>query len=274
MNTWMMLMTFVVSCATPTKQEEEKSVRDDLRQEINDEISIGREMAAKLLGHMGSYKENDKALEYINMVGTSLAQKIGRAELSYRFAILSSKEINAFATPGGYIFLTSGLIAAIQDESELAAILGHEIAHINEKHMYHEIAPKRDVSASETITRVMSRGNSDLGKSITQLVNKGLKMLLEEGMGLEKERAADSASIVYVDSLGYNPHALVRFLKRIAAYKDSRIPKTAPEFAARISTVEKALRENGLEDRSTADLKVLNQRFIQYLGRSSPSAGT
>lgn len=261
----------VVGCATPTRQESEKYDRDDLRTEITDEINVGREMAAKLLGHVGPYRDNNKALEYVSLVGSALAQKVGRAEINYRFGILNSKEINAFATPGGYIFVTHGLLNSLNDESELAAVLGHEIAHVNEKHMYNEIAPKREVTTSETITRVMSRGNSDLGKSLTQLVNKGLKMLLEQGMGLEKERDADSASVVYLETVGYNPYSLVRFLKRISKLKDNRIPKTAPAFSARIAAVEKALKENGLEDRTVADTGVLSQRFSDYLGR--PSSG-
>lgn len=264
----LLILTIALSaCATPTRHELESDRRDQLRSEVNDEINMGREMAAKLLGHIGHYKDDPKANEYVNLVGQTLVAKVGRAELSYRFSILNSMEINAFATPGGYIFVTRGLLGAVTDESELAAVLGHEIAHVNEKHMYNEIVPKRDVSAAESVARVMSRGASDMGKSITQFVNKGLKMLLEEGMGLEKERAADSAGVTYLEVTGYNPHAMVRFLKRISTENTKAIPKTAPSFPDRIAAVSKLLNDSGMEDKTVADAKVLTDRFSQYLTR-------
>jgi predicted Zn-dependent protease len=262
-----MLFFSLTSCAAPTPEETAQEIKDELRTEIADEINIGREMAAKLLGHVGAYESDPKATEYVNLVGGALAQKVGRSELVYRFALLSSDEINAFATPGGYVFITKGLLAAVNDESELAAVLAHEIAHINEKHMYLEIAPKRKVSATETVARVMSRGHSDMGKSITQLVNKGLKMLLEEGMGLEKERQADDAGIYYAEAAGYNPHAMVRFLKRISAETGPKIPKTAPPFNERIAAVEKLLKENSIEDRMLAKAETLKERFNKYLAK-------
>ncbi|MBI1862327.1 MAG: M48 family metalloprotease [Deltaproteobacteria bacterium] len=264
-------LLLLAGCASPSRQEVETDRRDDLRTEVNDELNMGREMAAKLLGHMGAYADDAKAIEYVNLIGQSLVSKVGRAELNYRFGLLNSQEINAFATPGGYIFLTRGLLQNVADESELAAVLGHEIAHVNEKHMYNEIAPKRDVTAAESVARVMSRGKSDLGKSLSQLVNKGLKMLLEEGMGLEKERAADSAGILYVEASGYNPFALVRFLKRISTVDGRKIPKTAPSFPDRIAALEKVLKDNGLADRSLADAQVLNERFTSYLPQSAPT---
>lgn len=265
----LLFIVVLAACATPTRQEAEEERKDSLRSEINDEITMGREMAAKLLGHIGPVTDNPKALEYVNLVGQALVSKVGRAELVYRFSILNSLEINAFATPGGYIFVTKGLLNEIKDESELASVLGHEIAHINERHMYNEIAPKRTVSASETVARVMSRGNSDLGKSISQFVNKGLKMLLEEGMGLEKERAADSAGIIYAETAGYNPVAMVRFLKRISSRGNERIPKSAPSFTERIAAVENVIQSNGIEDRQTANQKVLTERFSSYLPTNS-----
>ncbi len=267
MKVFILMLLAVMACATPTRKEMEIDRRYELRTEVNDEINIGREMAAKLLGHVGHYKDDPKATEYVNLVGQALATKVGRAELKYHFSLLNSAEINAFATPGGYIFVTRGLLSAVNDESELASVLGHEIAHVNEKHMYNEIAPKRTVTAAESVARVMSRGNSDLGKSITGLVNKGLKMLLEEGMGLEKERSADSAGVAYLGVTGYNPHAMIRFLKRISTESAKAIPKTAPSFPDRIAAIEKVLTDNGMEDRTVADVKVLTDRFSQFLSK-------
>lgn len=245
-----------------------------LAQEVRDEITVGRMMAARIVGQFGYY-EDPGAQYYVNLIGQSLAAQSGRPELKYYFAVLDTAEVNAMAAPGGYIFVTRGLLAQLKNESELAAVLGHEIAHINEKHMYERIKPKqKQVTAGETLARLLSRGGSDIGQSISQMVTEGMNILLEQGLGKEKEYEADEAGTLYAAQLGYNAHGLPIYLERLA--RDSRtvqVSKTHPPFAERIHTLRSALNKNGIPDRLAADERTLADRFARNTSTVSGGLG-
>lgn len=257
-----LVLCLIIGCASQTPVEQQAQFTEELGREVRDEMNMGREMAAKLLGHFGAWDGDPQRLEYINLVGQTLAKKCGRPELRFYFGILKTAEVNAYATPGGYIFVTEGLLREIQSESELAVVLGHEIAHVNERHMYHEIVPKKEVSAEQTVARIISRGHSDLGKSITQIVNKGLKILLEDGLGKEKEAEADAAGLIYAASVGYNPQNMLTLLKRLEARKKHIVlARSAPANPERIIRIEDFLHQHGLEDPKVADAALLETRF-------------
>jgi beta-barrel assembly-enhancing protease len=263
-------MASLLGCAS-NKNEVQKAETDQLRQELADELEIGRQMAAKLAGHLGYDNEDPEAIRYLNLVGQNIAQQSGRTEINYRFAILKDEQVNAFATPGGYVFVTKGLLAALRSESELAGVLGHEIAHVAEKHMFNEIRPKRDVSMGETMSRMMSRGGSEIGAAIGQIVNKGLNILLETGLGPEKEQAADQAASLYTTAAGYEGTALLGLLKRLGSGQaDLKVAKTHPPFDERIRSFEAFINKQGLNLRSKADEKVMASRFKSALSRYQP----
>ncbi len=260
-----------------TPPEDPEVAREALAREVNDEVTVGRGISAKLLGHFGLYKNDPEALEYVNLLGQTLALQSGRPELKFTFSILNSDQINAFAAPGGFIFVTKGLLRTVRNESELAVALGHEIAHINEKHMYKDIMPKREVSATETFARILSRGRGDLGASITKIVGAGMKMLVEEGLGAEKEASADEAGVQYALAAGYNPHDLVQLLTRMESEMTGvKLTKTHPPFPARISGLSQFLAKNGFENRLQGDSSVMASRFDKALAklRKTPPAPT
>lgn len=257
------MLLSLISCSSMETDTTNKAAVIDA---TKDEIEIGREMSAKLLGHFGTYDKNPEAEEYLNLVGQSLTRWGSRPELPFHFAILDHDEVNAFATPGGFIFVTRGLMAETESESELAGILAHEIVHVNDKHMYNEIVSDRKITAQETMARFLSRGNSDIAKSISQAVNKGLKMLLEQGMGKEKETAADINSLFYVTSAGYDPKGLITFLKRLEQNKKKvKLAKTAAPIPDRIVQLEKALNEHGFTTLASADNTAMAARFTTAL---------
>ena len=97
------------------------------------EIQMGREYNAQILRQYQIY-EDEKIQNYVQSIGESLAKKSHRPNLIYRFTVLDSPEINAFALPGGYIYINRGLMAYMSSEEELAAVLGHEIGHVTARH--------------------------------------------------------------------------------------------------------------------------------------------
>src|SRR3989338_3678250 len=117
-----------------TLAEESFSTKDD----VEAEIIFGREVAARILGRYKLYEDKNLA-RYINMVGRSAAQYANRPEIEFRFAILNTDIVNAFAAPGGYIFITKGALRLMEDEAELAGVLAHEVAHVSERHIVKEL---------------------------------------------------------------------------------------------------------------------------------------
>ncbi|OFZ54489.1 MAG: hypothetical protein A2428_00730 [Bdellovibrionales bacterium RIFOXYC1_FULL_54_43] len=256
---------------TPDPAEKDAMERERLAREVDDELLVGREIASRLLGRFQHYEKNRAAIEYVNLVGATLAAQNGRPELRYRFAILDSDDPNAFACPGGFIFVTKGLLKLVKNESELAGVLGHEIAHVNEKHMYSTIVPKREVSTSETFVRLLSRGKSEIGSNLAQIVDNGMKMLMESGYGKEKEHASDQAAALYTKSSGYDPMALLPVLERLKeASKSSKLSKTHPPFDERTASFQAFLKENDLKSTLSASRQqVMEARFLAVLKKEA-----
>ena len=269
----------ITACSSsPTAQEaaasSDRENHERLAEDLRQEKEVGHEMATKLAGHFGLYEgaqrsreqSNDTFMRYLNLVGQTVAARSSRAEITYHFGILKDEEINAFATPGGYVFVTIGLLRTLQSESELAAVLGHEIAHVTQKHMYNQIAPKREVTAGETMTRVLSRGGSDVGLSVTKLVNQGMEILLEKGLGQEKEDEADEIGLTYAVAAGYDPSALRDYLTRLQSHSGTySIAKTHPPFPERIQSLNAFMDANGMvPGQFKASKKLLAARFSSF----------
>jgi predicted Zn-dependent protease len=248
--------TQVQSPSDPLAGLTEEERQNFKAQELKEELEIGRSMAAKLAGTKGLVKGRSVTVQYLNLITQTLARHAGRPEIEYSVGILKDSEPNAFATPGGYIFVTEGLLAQVKDEDELAGVLAHEIAHITEKHLFNEIRPKRKVSAGESVTRMMSRGGSNLGQGLSKMVNQGLKSLIEDGLGQQKEAEADSVGAMYAAAAGYDPMGLKRFLARIgASQKVLKLGKTHPPFDERLK-----LYQEFLESQKMNQIKVKTNR--------------
>jgi predicted Zn-dependent protease len=257
------LLLGLTACATTAELEP-----DTRTQELKDEIRVGREIASRIIGQYGLIpgEESHEVTEYVNLVGASLVPHSGRPEVSYRFAVLNTEEINAFAAPGGYLFVTYGLLKVIQNEDELAGVLGHEIAHITERHLNREVLPKRQVEAGEIFTRMLSRGSSDLAFSMTRMVQAGLEILLEKGLGPEREHEADLGGVIYASAAGYEPRALGSLLSRLEKRaSEGRLPKTHPPFPERIAKLSATTPEGPASPSKTFRIRM--KRFQEVMAK-------
>ncbi|HYA88649.1 MAG TPA: M48 family metalloprotease, partial [Nitrospirota bacterium] len=151
MKKWLIfLLAFVIgggltsplslSAATsdPNFRQRTSSGDEVITSDITEEVRLGREVAARIIARFGLY-DNPELMKYVNLVGNVLAIYAARPELEFHFAILNTDEINGYSAPGGYVFITRGAIANMQDESELAGALAHEIGHVVEKHAVKEL---------------------------------------------------------------------------------------------------------------------------------------
>lgn len=249
------VLLVLISCVSNSegkrKKTTDQNAMDDRARELQDELAMGREVAAKLMGTYGDLNERKKSLEYLNLVVQSLAEKAGRPEIIYRVGILDTDQVNAFATPGGYILITKGLLKIIQNEQELAGVLAHEMGHINHRHLYKEIAPKREISTGETLSRFLSRGGANVSFAFGQAVTKGVKTLLDEGLKPELEYEADQSGIEYAWATGYDPRHFRVFMERLAKSNKldtKNLLKTHPSFSNRLNKIDLQLKNVGLTD--------------------------
>ncbi len=173
------------------------------------EGEIGFGIAATVAGRYSLV--NDPALQhYVNLVGQAVAQQsIRHGEVPFRFGVLDTDDVNAFAAPGGYIFVTRGALKLMDSEAALAGVLGHEVAHVDQKHVLDEI---RRSSVMNTV-----REESQLeGPLLDQIAELGGSMLFM-GLSREDEMESDSLGILYAVATGYQAAGLVQFLERLAA---------------------------------------------------------
>jgi predicted Zn-dependent protease len=190
-------------------------VEDPSYEAIRDEVLFGREVAAHILGRH-TRVPNFALQRYVNLVGRHLAQFSTRPELEFRFAVIESAAINAYSTPGGYVFITSGAIAALQDEAELAAVLAHEIAHVSERHIVRELRIGTEgESVEQTLVRLLSSPGETGRTTFLLAVDEALNILFERGFRKEEELAADRLAALLLANAGYDPLALRRFMARM-----------------------------------------------------------
>ena len=170
------------------------------------EIEIGRNIAATIAGRFPV--STDAALtRYVTLVGLTVASQSPRPDIIYRFAVLETPIVNAYAAPGGYIFITRGSLALIQSEAELAGVLAHEVGHVNRRHVI------EGIRKSDTMREV--RNAVDLqGATLDAVVGTGTNALFT-GLSRGDELEADSLGLEYAAGAGYDPGGLAAFVHRL-----------------------------------------------------------
>ena len=211
-----------------------------------EEQAIGQAIALQVVARYGGVYDRPDLTRYVNLVGRSVALTCDRADIEYRFAVLNHDSINAFAAPAGYIFLTRGLLKTIRNEAELAAILGHEIGHVTQKHILDVIQRSKQISGVAEAGLAYANQNPDAFK---QVIDGAVKKLLDEGLDQSKELESDRLGVIFASRVGYDPTAYETFLDRLRTIKgdDRAFFKTHPDFSNRISAVQSTIREQGLK---------------------------
>jgi len=229
-------------------------------EDIKAEVVFGRVLAARILGRF-PYYEDDRLNEYINKLGKGLAQFANRPEIEFRFAVLDSSAINAFAAPGGYIFITRGALLKMGDEAELAAVLAHEIAHVTERHIVKELNIKgTDTSPVSGFAMVLGGGSGAVRAVFAQMVDKAAEILFEKGLKQQDEFDSDRVATIIIATAGYDPTALRRYLKKIsgAETETKSLTDTHPSFFDRIKSADQVLADNQLAGVKQA---IVKERF-------------
>ena len=237
------------------------------------EITLGQGIASNLLGAAPLLK-NQRVQEYVNKVGFWLSLHTERPDLPWNFAVLEDDDVNAFAAPGGYIFITKGLLMRMKNEAELAGVLAHEMSHVLKKHHLQAIKKSaRTELISDFAEEAMDK--NDANPALKKLVSAGTEVYAR---GLDKgdEFEADRMGVVIAARGGYDPYGLPAVLQTLQGMnaKDSAVAlmfKTHPALDDRLGLLDKLM--SGSFDRfeSQPDLA---PRFLAVLndgGRGSVS---
>lgn len=206
------------------------------------EIEIGRRADPEIQKRYGVL--DDAALQaYVASIGGRLVDAPGVRPYPYRFLVVDSPEVNAFALPGGYVYVTRGMLAALTSEAELAGILGHEIGHVSNRDGARQLTKGLGLQALTLALAVVSPGGRENAGSWIQVMSQ-LSNLILLGYSREAELEADAAAIASLHAAGYDPQGVPRVLRRLrqrerlggVAYPG--VLSTHPDSATRIAKAE------------------------------------
>lgn len=175
-----------------------------------EEIALGREITGSILGAAALIKD-DKLQQYVNKVGRWVASQSERADLHWKFGVIESSDLNAFAAPGGYVLITKGLYQQLTNEAQLAGVLGHEIAHIVQKHQLKVLQKQQLVNiGAGLMTDKFGKDNKIAQKAIGSGAEISARSLDKSA-----EYEADRMGIVLAARAGYDVFGLPEVLQKI-----------------------------------------------------------
>jgi predicted Zn-dependent protease len=207
---------------------------DDLTFSEEEETKLGQDVSLKIRQRFGVVQ--DPAVhKYVTLAGMAIAQQTERAKLAWTFIVLDTDGVNAFASPGGFVHITRGALGLIQNESELAAVLGHEIGHVVRKHTINAIKKNAAV-------KMGTQAASSRAQFLTQVANAAYDSILENAYNRGDELDADKFSVETTPKLGYVPTSLADFLARLEDRNKSQSERNGlfashPETQERIKKV-------------------------------------
>lgn len=252
-----------VEKARPVTDRAQKAVDNYTPWTAQEEQEIGEATAAKMVAMFGLV-DAPQVVRYLNLVGSSVAQFAPR-QVPYRFAILDSDIVGAFALPGGFIFITKSAIEGMNDEAQLAGALGHEIYHVSERHLEREIRGKTNSSWAVQEAKAASTRGPEFLRNRTDAL---MKDLFDTRLSRDKEDAADSQGTLLAAQAGYFAGGLREFLgalERVQASEQGKraigqLLSTHPPFKDRMDALAPVVQKAGsggatLEERFKAAIQ-------------------
>ena len=209
---------------------------------VEQEIAMGREAHQEILQSMGAY-DDPELQAYVDRIGQRLAQASERPDLPWTFTVIDDPSVNAFALPGGFIYLTRGILGYMRSEAEMASVLGHEIGHVTARHSVERISKAQLANIGLVAGMILSPEMRSYG----DLAQTGLGVLFLK-FSRDDERQADDLGFRYLNQAGYEPREMVemfRVLDRVSEGSGAgRLPDwlaTHPSPTNRIDRLQQAI---------------------------------
>lgn len=196
------------------------------------EVAIGRQINESLVGREFRLYRGQAVNDYVNQIGQRLATKSDRPRLPYTFQVVDDERVNAFATMGGYVYVTTGLLRIADNEAQFASVLGHEIAHIEAKHLLSQMrqtAIARGVATAAGLDR-------------STMVALGVELALKRPNSRQDEYDADQRGLRMLGKAGYARSAMVAFMEKLL--RERSVPtflSTHPATSDRIKALNQQL---------------------------------
>jgi len=224
------------------------------------ERAIGESVSLALTNQYGVTR-NEQLARYVVLVGQTIASRTARADQPWVFGVLDTDTVNAFSGPGGYVWITRGAIDQMQDESELAGVLAHEIGHVVRQHGLHAAQ-----QAGFADALVSAAGSTSAGAQFNGASDKIVDVIVKQGFTQPQEFEADQSSVRLTALAGYDPNGLLHFLIRIRDKQKAgatNLFSTHPGMDDRIKKISDAISAAGTGGRGA----VLADRFKQFTGK-------
>ncbi|MFN0110410.1 MAG: M48 family metallopeptidase, partial [Blastocatellia bacterium] len=189
------------------------------------DVEMGRQSAEQIIRETPMLNDSQIS-DYISQLGAKLAAKAAGEKFPYQFRTVATKEINAFALPGGFLFVNAGTIAAARNEGELAGVMAHEIAHAALRHGTNQASKQRIAQMGLGILGSLASGGErgDLGGAVSAIGGLGANLLfLKNGRTAEKQADIEGARILA--EAGYDPRDMANFFKTLQAEGGQRTPE-------------------------------------------------
>jgi len=253
---FIMLIICVAGCAVnPMTGKRELMIFSDAQ-----EIEFGQSADPNIRWQFGGLYNDDSISSYVNSVGQKVAAVCDRSNIPYHFAVVDTSVINAFALPGGYVYITRGLLAKLDNEAELASVLGHEIGHINARHSMKRLQSNIGFNVLISIVDQVASGSEGYQKRSGLI--KGASSIafatVSLGYGRKDELEADALGTKYAAKGGYSPEGMVQLLELLKSLSE-REPSSVEEFfmshpktSIRITEVNKQIAQMPADQKNNA----------------------
>jgi predicted Zn-dependent protease len=245
--------------AKPVSDRAERAVENNTAWTPQEEQEVGEATAAKMIAMFGIIEE-PKLVRYVNLVGQSVAQFAPR-QVPYRFGILDSDIVGAFALPGGFVFITKTALEGMTSEAQLAGALGHEIVHVSERHLESEIRSKKN--SQWAVEEARAKTSTQTPDYLRRRADAFLTEMFNMRMSRDKEDGADERGTLMAVQAGYAASGLLDFLRTLSTTNAKpgtqrafgQLLSTHPPFDERIASLEPVVAKNA------AAGKTLEARF-------------
>jgi predicted Zn-dependent protease len=258
---------FVASTAVPASAQiggilrgankaiDTKNKIDDMNFSEKEERQIGEQVSGQLRAKFGVYQDRE-VTKYVTLIGTMMAQASEKPNLEWNFIVLDTDGVNAFAVPGGLVHVTRGLLGLLKNESELAAVLGHEITHVTKRHSIAALQQSKAVSMGTDAAGGGSTRDYFIAKTSERLGH----FFLDNEFKRQDEDQADEVGLRLANKVGYAPSGMAESLKKIQARNADRQEKNGlfashSSIKDRISNAEKLIAKEKLSSTATGQAR-------------------
>lgn len=260
------LLVLVAGCATnPVTGERDFVLIDDTQ-----EAALGAQYAPDMAKEYGGRYPDEALQSYVSEIGHKVAAVSHRPEAKYSFTVLDSDVVNAFALPGGPVFITKGLLGRMGNEAQLAAVLGHEVGHVASRHGARQMSQQMGVGV---LVKVLSGASGAASAQEVEQVTGGIYGLVQKGYGRSHEYEADKLGVTYSYRAGYNPIGVVQMLEVLQSLQEhepSRVEEffqTHPLTSKRIDQAKQEIEQQFPGSTHDAKLALNAERFMAHTAR-------